>query len=443
MDNINGFIENYNYEYLKDFYIHHVQLKCTTGLDRISRKAFENKLPIYLEDISRKVLNGTYKFTPYKEKLVLKGKDKNPRVISIPSIRDKVTLGVLKEIIFSCFQTELSYKIAQVLINEIKDAINTGAYDYFIKIDITNFFGSLNHDLLMTKIEEKITQKQIISLIRKAIVTPTLANSFKERAINKIGVPQGIPISNLLSNIYFKELDKQFLNSKQYKYFRYVDDIFVMCKEADGLKIKSELCEEIKKTYLLQTNECKNCSGKISDGFTYIGYYIKGNMFSVRADSISKLELGLESIFLELKYSNYKKTEFFAWELNLRITGCINNNNKYGWLFYFSQITDIKLLYHLDWLVKKLFERFNILDLYNEYKIKRFVRTYNEIINNLHETKYIPDFDDFLTEDKIKFLKNIIGVNTDSLSDIDMIIEFNKIIGHSIKDLEKDMQDFS
>ncbi|MBK5261677.1 MAG: hypothetical protein JJE17_03765 [Peptostreptococcaceae bacterium] len=193
---------------------------------------------------------------------------------------------------------------------------------------------------------------------------------------------------------------------------------------------------------MLKTSDDKNRSGKLSDGFTYIGYYIEGKKFSVKNDSISKLELGLENIFVGLKHNNYKK-EFFAWKLNIRITGCINNKKKYGWLFYFSQINDKKLLYHLDWLVEKLFERFDLIDLYNKYSIKKFVRTLSEIINNLHQTEYIPNFDDFSIQDKLSFLSDIVGIDMEGVSELDIISKFNQKISSSINDLEKDMQDFS
>lgn len=77
--------------------------KCTVGVDRVNFKNFKNNLSENSSIIERKVKNGTYTFSRYKEVLILKGKDKLPRTIYIPTIRDKIVLSLLKEILFNSF----------------------------------------------------------------------------------------------------------------------------------------------------------------------------------------------------------------------------------------------------------------------------------------------------------------------------------------------------
>lgn len=443
MDSIGTFEDKFRYDYLKEFYIKNVQLRSSTGVDRINRDSFENKLPIYINNICRKVLNETYKFTPYKEKLLLKDRNKVPRVISIPTIRDKITLGVLKEILHDNFQEELSHKLSQVIIDEIIDVIKKGTYDYFIKIDMSNFFGSLNQELVIKRIQERIKEPRMISLIKKAIQVPTIGGSTKDKNKNIKGVPQGLPISNIISDIYLSEFDIKNILSKNYKYFRYVDDIIIICKKDESQKIKNLVYDDLTLKYLLKINEEKSIDGEITEGFTYIGYLIKGDLISVRSSSIKKLEMGIEKIFLDFKYSNYKNIDLFIWKLNLRITGCFNENKKYGWLFYFSQINDLQLLYHLDWLVLKLFKRFITKPIGKEYKIRKFIRAHKEIIKNLHKTKYIPNFSNYSKEDKLFFLENIAHMKLSNHEESTIHAEFYKFIYNSIVDLEKDMQNFS
>ena len=68
-----------------------------------------------------------------------------------------------------------------------------------------------------------------------------------------------------------------------------------------------------------------------------------------------------------------RNLEILEWRINLRITGCIFNNTKRGWIFYYSQITDLKVLYKLDSTIKSLIKRFN---LEGKLKIKKLVIFY-------------------------------------------------------------------
>ena len=64
---------------------------------------------------------------------------------------------------------------------------------------------------------------------------------------------------------------------------------------------------------------------------------------SVRKSSILKLEQSMEDLFGEVKKENIK---YLKWKLNLKITGFILEKQKYGWMFFYSQITDVNLLFH-------------------------------------------------------------------------------------------------
>ena len=149
------------------------------------------------------------------------------------------------------------------------------------------------------------------------------------------------------------------------------------------------------------------------------------------------MEQSLEYLF---KCIDFKNIPYLQWKLNLKITGFIINNHKYGWIFFFSQITDLSLLYHLDNLVEKFIKRYK---LQNQIKAKRFVRSYHEIRQALHKTKYIPNIDMMTIENKKEILVQIYGVDIEKLDDESVERKFNKIIAKEIQDIEKDVQDFS
>ena len=169
-----------------------------------------------------------------------------------------------------------------------------------------------------------------------------------------------------------------------------------------------------------------------------MGYCFEINNLSVRKSSRYKLENSLEILLAKYKLSETQNEELLKWKLNLKISGCIYKNRKYGWMFFYSQIDDMKILSQLDWLVLKLLKRYSI-----DIKPKKFKRTYYEIKNNLHNTKYIINFDNYSFEKKTDILKkiyrrNIEGLNTDQINDL-----FENVIFKDIALLEQDVQNFS
>ncbi|SEJ59777.1 Retron-type reverse transcriptase [Propionispira arboris] len=412
------------------------------GLDCITKKYFENNLNQYIDCIYANIHNKIYKFTPYKEKLVIKSKNKT-RQISLPTIKDKLVLGVLKEVLLEIYD-EINYKLVQVTIYELANKIRL--YDGFIKIDISDFYGSIDHNLLMGILHKKIRKDNIRKLIKDSIENPTLSRGYSKKSIglNKCGVPQGIPISNILASIYLKNLDQIYLEKDNIAYFRYVDDILILCNYSELSTIKEEITLELKDKYLLEINKNKLKSGIVDDGFEYLGYNINKSDIRVRDISLKNFEKSLQSTFEEYQHLGRKNINLFIWDLNLKITGCINEKNKYGWLFFFSQINDEFVLYHLDWLIKKYIKRYNIIIPDNsKFKIKRFVRTYNEIIKNLHNTQYIPNFDKYTLNEMKNFLKEIHGMAIDGWEEELIKDKFKHIVYKKSRKLEKDIQSFS
>ena len=78
---------------LQQIYYDKIKYRANVGMDRVTPKAFEDNLDNNIQIISRKVLSGVYKFTRYREVLISKGRGKEPRVISIPTVRDKLALS--------------------------------------------------------------------------------------------------------------------------------------------------------------------------------------------------------------------------------------------------------------------------------------------------------------------------------------------------------------
>ena len=109
------------------------------------------------------------------------------------------------------------------------------------------------------------------------------------------------------------------------------------------------------------------------------------------------------------------------------------------WVFFYSQINDMRCLYHLDWFLSRLAERYKV----SQAKFKRFSRAYMEIRNALHTTTYIPKLDDMSVDEKRRIVRDIYGQNTDALDNDAVERRFRRIMTRELKDIQKDVQPFS
>ncbi|MGX7419848.1 reverse transcriptase domain-containing protein [Carnobacterium gallinarum] len=140
--------------------------------------------------------------------MILKGRNSIPICISIPTLKDKVclkaTLKTLKEYFPECKNTLLS----QECIKEIKSKIDSKKYDYFITLNISNFYGDIKHYKLMMMLRDRIKDETFLDLIKQAIIPPIYPD--KSKSIS--GVPQGLSSSNILAQIYMTKFDGKFKN---------------------------------------------------------------------------------------------------------------------------------------------------------------------------------------------------------------------------------------
>lgn len=433
------FRQIFTYSSLFEIYYKFIRHKRNVGLDKMTCDVFERNLDTNIESALNNVIDKNYRFTFYKARLISKGREKYPRVISIPSVRDRLILKSIHLLLARVYEDDTKNELVHTLISRLKTKISK--YNYFLKIDIRNFYPSINHQKLTQILKRKIRKPEILNMLQKAITNKTLL-SYKERIPNvEIGVPQGLSISNILASIYLFDLDNLFNRKRVFSYFRYVDDILILHNNPRHDEIKELIKKELQKLDL-QINEEKIEEGNITDEFTYLGYKNTNIGFSVRNTSIESLHQSILKNITVYKHSDELPISYLEWIINLRITGCVFNKKKYGWMFFYSQIDDLTLLFKLDNFVANII--LSNLPAKDRFVPKKFVRTYHEIINNLSKTKYIPNFTEYTIKQKKDVLSRIFGFENPFLwtdEKIDRI--FSKKIFQSIKELEKDIQRFS
>lgn len=388
------FSEFFSPDYIQEIYKSKIRFSAGSGIDKLSWKEFEKLEPDFFDTISEKVLSGTYQFSPYLEKLISKGRNRYPRIISIPTIRDKITLTIINKYL----QGEFSYCINRTLPNHrIKNIANflreeNGRFS-IVRTDFLNFYGSIEHSLLLSKL--KNIDVHLFSLVYKAITNPTVptnsSRSDRDKYIQRIGVPQGLPISNILAEIYIHDIDDNIRSHCLY-YDRYIDDILAFTRKPKKLlshieKSFSEMC--------LSFNKEKTFTADYDDETTYLGYSISKGTISVKKSNFEKFLSNIDKLFVQLRsdISNARRKKYkdedelkeriktirenFLTDLNIKIAGAFYNQKRYGWIFYFSVIDDLSILYRIDSYVEKKIRKAKQALLLR--KVKKIVRAYYHI----------------------------------------------------------------
>jgi retron-type reverse transcriptase len=441
MSATDNFRASFEISALSETYSDSVALSPATGIDNLTHRNFWPLLNAQLQIISRKALSGKFTFTKYKLKLISKGRAKAPREISIPTIRDRIALKALCNFLFSTYSDELDFELPQIMVRRAKCSIESRRFSGFIKLDIENFYPSVNHEILSKKLRRKTRSKLILDFIKRAISTPTVAEPSETGILASTGVPQGLSISNALAAIYLSGIDRKYKNKGNFDYYRYVDDVFIVCDFKDIPKITRKIINDFEKLGLKvhppKETGSKSVFGNIHEPFDYLGYHFHNNRVTARAGSIKKLKDSLVSIFSAYKYSKNKSLNFLQWRLNLRITGCVFKNKGKGWLFFFSEINDEALLHNLDRHVQNLRTRFNL-----PVNAKKFVRTFFELKHHRYTNNYIPNFDTFTLPQMTHVLSEYFGKNTTGLLPEQVKYEFDKRINKQAKELLVDIQNF-
>lgn len=340
------------------------------GNDRITIRKFKSISSQEYETIIRKVARGTYRFTTYRQLLLSKGANEKPRVLCIPTVRDRVVLKALSSVIDEAFGKTCRTQLPQDVISSLVSAIQSGHYSAFLKVDMQQFYDNIDHEQLMKTLRAKIRKPEILQLIQNAITTPSSQFGHKSTQMKKKGVPQGLCISNSLANVAASKLDRVITRKiPDALYYRYVDDIIILC-QTEKLPLVKQVVQAESERYKFVIKEKKTKEGSLeNDSFDYLGFVFDGHKITVRQASKQKIEQSLERQMREVASHNgdpsgspFKRS---CDQLNRRITGCKitadgNTFQRYGWLFYYSKINDISYLAQLDALVKKYALRFGV-----------------------------------------------------------------------------------
>ncbi|MFP3920012.1 group II intron reverse transcriptase/maturase [Lysinibacillus telephonicus] len=217
------------------------------------------------------------------------------RKLGIPTVVDRVVQQAIHQVLSPIFEKEFSEysygfrpnRSCEMAIIKSLEFLNDG-YDWIVDIDLERFFDTVNHDKLMRIISKTIDDGDVISLIRKYLVSGVMVKGKYEET--PIGTPQGGNLSPLLSNIMLNELDKE-LENRGLQFVRYADDVLIFVKsEKAANRVMESVVKFIEKKLGLIVNTEKSKIARPKDlKFLGFGYYYdsKDKKYQVRPHPIS------------------------------------------------------------------------------------------------------------------------------------------------------------
>ena len=251
--------------------------KGASGIDKMSVDKLELYFNEHRKEIIESIMNKTYKPQPVRRVYIPKSNGKL-RPLGIPTVVDRVIQQAIAQRLVPIYEnvfSEYSYgfrpnRDCHTAICKVLEYLNQG-FEWVIDLDIEKYFDTVNHDKLISILREQVNDSHTVHLIRKFLQAGVMDNGLVSSTT--IGVPQGGPLSPILSNIYLDKFDKE-LESRGLHFVRYADDcnIFVRTDVAAERVMKS-VTSWLERKLFLKVSATKTKIVKPTDsnflGFTF------------------------------------------------------------------------------------------------------------------------------------------------------------------------------
>ena len=251
--------------------------KGACGIDKMSVSELDEYFRKHKEEIISSIMNMTYKPQPVRRVYIPKPNGKK-RPLGIPTAVDRVvqqaTAQVLSQIYDESF-SDNSYgfrpkRSAHDAIDKVLNYLNEGC-EWVIDLDIEKYFDTVNHDKLISILREKVNDKTTLHLIRSFLRAGVMESGLTSPT--EIGVPQGGPLSPILSNVYLDKFDKE-LEERGLRFVRYADDCDIFVKsEMSANRVMKSVTSWLERKLFLKVSATKTKVVKPTNsnflGFTF------------------------------------------------------------------------------------------------------------------------------------------------------------------------------
>ena len=269
--------------------------KGSPGVDGMTIDAAVDYLREHWPTIRSQLLNGTYQPQPVRRVEIPKP-DGGVRKLGVPCVVDRLIQQAVLQVLQKRWDptfSEHSYgfrpgRSAHQAVAQAQRYVAEG-YCYVVDIDLEKFFDRVNHDILMARIAERISDKRLLKLIRAFLNAGVMENGLVSPTTE--GTPQGGPLSPLLSNLVLDEFDKE-LTRRGHRFCRYADDcnIYVRSRRA-GERVMATACRFLTTQLRLKVNESKSAVARPEER-KFLGFSISndGSERRIASKSLDSLQ---------------------------------------------------------------------------------------------------------------------------------------------------------
>jgi len=319
------------------------------GIDKMEVESLQDYLVNNKEKLIQSILDGSYRPNPVRRVEI--SKEKGKRNLGIPTVVDRVIQQATAQILSPIYEKQFSTnsygfrpkRNAHQAMNKCRNYITDG-YRYAVDMDLEKFFDTVNQSKLIEVLSRTVKDGRVISLIHKYLNAGVVVrNKFEE---TEMGVPQGSPLSPVLSNIMLNELDKE-LERRGHRFVRYADDLVILCKsKRSAERTLANIIPYIENTLFLKVNREKTVTAYVSRikflGYSFYVYKGVGRL-RVHPKSIAKMKERIRTLTSRSNGWGYARRKE---ALSQFIT---------GWVNYFKLADMTKLLSNVDeWYRRRL-----------------------------------------------------------------------------------------
>ena len=249
------------------------------------------------KDITSKLKTRSYSFSIPEKNYINKGNSSKKRVVYKFQTDELIVLKYISYLLYDydnifcdnlySFRKNITMKDA---IYKIKNNIDKDLFAY--KVDISNYFNSIEKDILLNNLEKDIVDRDLFNVINDIINNDKVIYNDKIICENK-GILAGCPLSAFLANYYLKNMDYYFYN-KGILYFRYSDDIIIFSDNKESLTEYSNYIKEFLDKYKLSINTDKEFFYDKNDIIEFLGFSFDNGLVDISSNSINKAKSRLK-----------------------------------------------------------------------------------------------------------------------------------------------------
>jgi RNA-directed DNA polymerase len=325
--------------------------KGAAGIDGMEVDSLQQYLKENGKQLIQAIKDGKYRPNPVRRVEIPKEEKGKVRKLGIPTVVDRVVQQAIAQILTPIFEEQFSdnsfgfrpKRSAHDAIRRCRKNVDEG-YKYVVDMDLEKYFDTVNQSKLVEVLSRTIKDGRVISVIHKYLRAGVVVrHTFEE---TEIGVPQGGPLSPLLSNIMLNELDHE-LENRGHRFVRYADDLVIFCKSRKSAnRTLEKILPYIEGKLFLKVNRTKTVVDYVGRvkflGFTF--YRVKGETkVRIHPKSVAKMKAKIKEL---TSRSNGWGNEQRADRLRKYMV---------GWVNYFK-IADMKKLMETtdEWLRRRI-----------------------------------------------------------------------------------------